>query len=83
MAQLTFTNMYNNILNMKGETIKNTPYLQTNKAISQLMEEFAQMRNEVLNSVNSLTQVHNIFELQDLPQEPSLTSMNISSITQT
>ena len=77
------TNRYNNILKVKGKTIKNTPYLQTNKAISQLAEEFAQMRNQALNSVNALTQVHSIIESQDLPQESSLTSTNISSVTQT
>ena len=78
-----FTNVCNNILIVKGKTIKNTPYLQTSKAISQFTEEFTQMRNEVLSSVNVLTHVHNIFESQDLPQEPSLTSTNVSSVTQT
>ena len=80
-----FTKAYNNILQVKGKTIINTPYLQTNKAISQLMEEFAQMRNEVLNSVNPLAQVNsNMYESHEPSTSgPSLTSMNVSSLTQT
>ena len=72
-------------MQIKGKTIKNTPYLQTNKAISQLLEKFAQMCNEVLNSVNVLIQVNNVvFELQEnIPQEPSLTSTNAILLTQT
>ena len=77
-----FTITYNNILKIIGKIIKNIPYLQANKAISQFTEEFAHMHYEVLNNVNALTQVHYIFELQDLPQEPSLTSANAHSVTQ-
>ena len=78
-----FSNTYNNILKIKGKAFKNIPYLQTNKTISQLTEEFVQMHSEVLNGVNALKQVHNIFESQGLSQEPSLTSTNVSSIRQT
>ena len=41
------------------------------------------MRNEVLSSLNALTQVHKIFESQDLSKEPSLISTNVNSVTQT
>ena len=61
--------------------MKNAPYSQTNKAISKLTDEFAQMHNEVLNSINALTQVHtNIFETHEgNNSDPSLTSTSISS----
>ena len=58
--------------------------MQPNIAISHLMEEFAQIHSKVLNSINALMQVHsNVFESPDFPQEPSLTSTNFSSLTQT
>ena len=81
MLKTHFTNAYNKVLKIKGK--KKYTFLQTNKTILQPTEEFVQMLNEVLNSVNVLIQVHNIFESQDLTQEPSLISTNVSSVTQT
>ena len=78
-----FTDAHTNLIKVRGASVANTPYKQTNGAINKLTQKFVEMRSEVLGSVNALTNLHeqiltNINQNQDLP---SLNSSQISSIS--
>ena len=78
-----FADAYTNLIKVRGASMVNTPYKQTNNAINKLTQEFTEMRSEVLGSVNADTNLHKeiltyINQYQDLP---SLNSSQISSIS--
>ena len=50
--QKHFSDALKNLLKIRGNTIQNTSYHQANQAIQKLTKQFAEMRIEVLSSVN-------------------------------
>ena len=53
-----FSDAHKNLLKIRGNTMQNTPYHQANQAIQKFTKQFAEMRPEVLSSVNVFTETH-------------------------
>ena len=67
-----FTDAHMNLIKVRGATMANTPYKQTNDAINKLTQEFVDIRSAVLGSLNAFTNSHkeiltNIYQSKTFP----------------